>query len=70
MVDACDYETVKPGIEEIWEFRNGSRSSTMDRVMPHSMHVRGLRDRIHSRSVSTAFTGKHESVCKGFVETG
>lgn len=70
MVDASDYETVKLAIEEIWDFRNEGRGSTMDTVMPHSMHVRGLRVRIHSRSVSTAFTGNHESVSKGFVDTG
>jgi FtsP/CotA-like multicopper oxidase with cupredoxin domain len=70
MLGASDYETVKLGTEEIWEFRNDGRGSMMGMVMPHSMHVHGLQFRILSRSVADTFAGNYESVSKGFVDTG
>ena len=70
MLGASDYETVRLGTEEVWEFRNEGRGSMMGMVMPHSMHVHGLQFRILSRTVGGAFAGNYESVSQGFVDTG
>jgi FtsP/CotA-like multicopper oxidase with cupredoxin domain len=70
MLGASDYETVKLGTEEVWEFRNDGRGSMMGMVMPHSMHVHGLQFRVLERSIAGAFEGDYASVRHGFVDAG
>lgn len=70
MLGASEYETVRLGTQEIWEFRNEGRGSMMGMVMPHSMHVHGPQFRVLERTMSNAFASDYESVNKGFVDTG
>jgi FtsP/CotA-like multicopper oxidase with cupredoxin domain len=70
MLGASEFETVKLGMQEIWEFRNDGRGSMMGMVMPHSMHVHGLQFRVIGRSVSRQFAGDYDTVKAGLVDEG
>jgi FtsP/CotA-like multicopper oxidase with cupredoxin domain len=70
MLGAREFETVKLGTQEIWEFRNDGRGSMMGMVMPHSMHVHGLQFRVIGRSVSRQFAGDYDTVKAGLVDEG
>jgi FtsP/CotA-like multicopper oxidase with cupredoxin domain len=75
MTEVADWEKVKLGTTEIWEFINGDNGRRMGMMsdmmrMPHPVHIHAVQFQIVERDVSQMDRGVWETVNDGFVDEG
>ena len=75
MDDVTDYETVKLGDLEFWEFANvagGGMGMGMmgGMAQPHPVHVHGVQFKIISRQIDRAYRNEYSTLSDGFVDDG
>lgn len=75
MTEVADWEKVKLGTTEIWEYINGDDGRGIGMMqdmmrMPHPVHLHGLQYQIIERDVSVMQRAVWESVKEGFVDEG
>lgn len=71
----ADWEKVKEGSTEIWQFINGDEGRGMGMMqnmmkMPHPVHIHGFSFRIIERDVSSMERDVWETVQEGFLDEG
>ncbi|MBD3610104.1 MAG: multicopper oxidase domain-containing protein [Gammaproteobacteria bacterium] len=68
MTEVSEYEVVKFGALEIWEFQNDVSGGMGP--MPHPMHVHGVQFQVIERSVSADYEAAYEDVQYGYIDSG